>query len=385
MESKMDCLIKNCHLISPELELKDAAIAVKDGRIVKVFQSGEELPEAEFVYDAEGNMAMPGFIDIHFHGAGGFDVCDGTIESIENIARIKLTEGCTTICPTTLTLPEEVLTKSMEAVAEYKKDEKYSKVAGVHLEGPYVNVKAAGAQNPDYVRLPDIEEVKRLNAISNVSIVSYAVEQEGAVEFTRELRELDIIPSCGHSKATYADFTAAKEAGLMHLTHFCNQMTPVHHREIGLVGAGLIDEDIVIEMISDKIHLCPDMINLVFKAKQGKGIALITDALAASGLEDGEYDLGGLGIRVADGAARLTSNNALAGSTLKYYNALKNVYEVTGLPLTTLVKSTSLNQAQNLGIADLGKLEAGYIADIVILDKDFVPVDVFVSGEVSNA
>jgi N-acetylglucosamine-6-phosphate deacetylase len=177
-----------------------------------------------------------------------------------------------------------------------------------------------------------------------------------------------------------AQFAQAREAGLRRLTHFCNQMTKLHHREIGLVGAGLFYDDVSCEMICDKIHLAPDMIRLAFKVKPIDRILLISDAMEATGLEDGDYQIGGLAVVVKDGAARLKSTNALAGSTLKINIALKNIVEVTGLPLEQCVKTTSWNQARNLGLSNLGRLEPGYIADITVLDDDFNVKAVFIDG-----
>ncbi len=378
----MDLLIKNCRVISPAVEIESGAVAIKNDKIVEVFENCSNLPEAVQVVDAGGKMVVPGFIDLHFHGAGGHDVCDGSAEGIEVIAKMKLEEGCTTMCPTTLTLSEEQLSGAMKAVAEYKKEEKYSKVAGVHLEGPFVNQAAAGAQNPDFIRLPDIEEVKRLNDISNVSIISYAPEMDGGITFTSQLKEIDVVPSAGHSKATYTEIKSAVDAGLKNLTHFCNQMSPLHHREIGMVGAGLMEDDLTVEVIADKIHLREDMLRFVFSKKNIDGIAVITDALAVTGLEDGDYDLGGLPIYLADGAARLKDGDNLAGSTLRMNMALKNIQEVTGLPLKDIVQTTSYNQARNLGFDNLGKIEEGFIADLVILNSDYTVDTVVVDGTV---
>jgi N-acetylglucosamine-6-phosphate deacetylase len=305
----------------------------------------------------------------------------GDPDGIARIAEAKLREGVTTICPATLTLPEEKLVRAMEAVAAYQREERFAKIAGVHLEGPFINPECTGAQNPAFVRTPDIAEVDRLRQIAPVAIVSYAVEVEGGLAFTEALCERGIVPSCGHTAATFAQLQEGKQRGLRQLTHFCNQMTKLHHREIGLVGGGLYDDDLLVEMICDTIHLCPDMIRLAFKNKPIEKIALITDAMSATGLEDGTYDLGGLEVTVAEGAARLAANGALAGSTLRYPLAFRNVAEITGLPLSQLVKTTSLNQALALGLNDRGRIEPGYLADLVVLDADFEPIAVFVSGE----
>lgn len=378
----MDLLIKNCRIISPEVDVECGAVAVEGGKVVKVFEQCVDLPQAKQVVDAQGKMVVPGFIDLHFHGAGGHDVCDGSAEGIKVIAEMKMAEGCTTMCPTTLTLSEEQLSGAMQAVAEYKKDEQFAKVAGVHLEGPFVNQAAAGAQNPDFIRLPNIEEVKRLNSISKVSIISYAPEMEGGVTFTSQLKEVGVVPSAGHSKATYSEIKSALDAGLKNLTHFCNQMTPLHHREIGMVGAGLMEDGLTIEVIADKIHLREDMLRFIFAKKNIEGIAVITDALAVTGLPDGDYELGGLPIYLADGAARLKDGDNLAGSTLRMNMALKNIQEVTGLPLKDIIQTTSYNQARSLGFTDLGKVEEGFVADLVILNSDYTVDTVVIDGQV---
>lgn len=377
----MSLLIANCHVISPDADLPGASVLLQGSTIVGVFAAGQKAPAASSVFDAAGAMLLPGFVDIHFHGAMGHDVTDGSVEAIERIAEAKLRDGVTSICPTTLTLPEEQLAASLRTVAEYAAKPTFAKVAGVHLEGPYINCTCTGAQNPAFVRPPDIEEVKRLHAISPVAIVSFAAEEPGGAEFASQLAQLGIVGSCGHTAATYAQLAAAQAAGLRHLTHFCNQMTKLHHREIGCVGGGLLDDDLVIEMICDKIHLCPDMIRLAFKVKPADKIALITDSMSATGLEDGDYSLGGLAVVVSGGAARLKSDGALAGSTLHFNTALKNIYEVTGLPLSQLVRATSLNQATSLGLKGIGKIETGWTADLVLLDEDFAVQAVFVDGQ----
>ena len=378
----MSLLLKNCHLISPDQNFKGSSILVDKGMIQRISAEGDALPAADQLIDVCGAMTMPGFIDVHCHGKSGVDFCDATDEAMETIGIDKLKEGVTSYLPTTLTLPEDLLARSLQTAANYtKKGVKGCKLPGVHLEGPFINPKCLGAQNPEYVREPDIEMVKRLNAIYPVKKVSYAVEMPRGAEFAAELISAGILPSCVHSAAKYADFKKAYDHGLNSLTHFCNQMTPLHHRDIGLVGAGLLHQEVYIEMICDKLHLCPDMIKLVFSLKDINHIQLITDAMRAAGMPDGESSLGGLPVIVKDGAARLASNGALAGSTLQICDALRNVYEITGLPLEQLVKTTSFNQAQALGLEKVGKLAPGYCADIVILNDKFKVSSAFVDGE----
>lgn len=377
----MKTLITNAHIISPGIDLVGGSVLIVDNRIADVLQPGAPLPEADKTIDAGGNMLLPGFIDIHSHGAGGCDTCDCSVESIRTIADCKMKEGVTTWLPTTLTLGTKTLMDVCECVKTYAANPTGSKTPGVHLEGPYINPRQCGAQNPAFVRPADIDEVMSLAAIYPVLYISLAPEMPGALEFIAQATAAGITCSAGHSAATHAEFMKAKAAGLKHLTHFCNQMSPQHHREIGLVGSGMLDRDIKIEIICDTIHLCRDMLNLTFTNKDISQMIMITDSLACSWMPDGPGQLGGLPIMVKDGVARLESGN-LAGSTLRYAKGLKNVHEITGRPLSELVKATSLNQAESLGLKGLGKVSPGYTADLVLLNADFDTLMTIIDGEV---
>lgn len=369
-------------MVSPGVDTEGAAIEIEAGRITTVHTPGVALPETDADYDAQGRMVMPGFVDIHTHGAMGCDFSDGTLEAVETVAQAKLREGTTTVLPTLFTLSRDALANACAAIAEYAARPRFVRTPGIHLEGPYLSLDYLGGQNPDTARLPDIEEVRTLHDVMPVTLVSLAIELEGALPLIRALTEMEITTSAAHSGASFAQFQAAREAGLSHLTHYCNQMSKLHHREIGLVGAGLMDDAAMVELICDRIHLCDDMLQLIFKLKGIDKIALITDSVQASGMKDGDYVIGGLDVRVRDGVARLAEDEAhLAGSTVRMHQALRNVHLVTGLPLSTLIKTTSWNQAKSLGLGDVGKLEPGYRADIVILADDFTPTAVFVEGE----
>lgn len=375
----MKTLITNAHVISPGIDIKGASVLLNGSVIEAVLQPGETSP-ADKTIDAGGHMLMPGFIDIHSHGAGGCDTCDCKLESIRTIADCKMKEGVTTWLPTTLTLGTKTLADVCRVVKEYAAAPNGSKTPGIHLEGPYINPKQCGAQNPAFVRPADFEEVSMLNNIYPILYISLAPEMPGAIDFIARATAAGITCSAGHSAASHADFLRAKAAGLKHLTHFCNQMSPQHHREIGLVGSGMLDKDIRIEIICDKIHLCPDMLHLTFANKDISQMVMITDSLACSWMPDGPGQLGGLPIIVKDGVARLESGN-LAGSTLRYAKGLKNVWEITGKPLSELVKATSYNQAQTLGLHTLGKIAPGYTADLVLLDEEFDTLKTFIDGE----
>jgi N-acetylglucosamine-6-phosphate deacetylase len=374
-------LIKNAHIISPDCDLANASLLIVGNTIKQIFAAGDALPAADETVDLGNKMLMPGFIDVHTHGRSGYEFTDGVFDHLNTMCKDKLQEGVTSWLPTTLTLGYDALASALENARKYTDSGVMgAKVPGVHLEGPYINESCLGAQNPAFVRKPDIEEVKKLNAVYPVLKVSYAVEVEGGSSFASELLAEGITPSCVHSKATYKEFGSAYDHGLRNLSHFCNQMTALHHRDIGLVGAGLRHDEVFIEMICDRIHLCDDMIRLIFQLKDINHIVLITDACQAAGMPDGEYEIGGLPLILKDGAARLASNGALAGSVLVMNKALKNVYELTGLPLSQLVKTTSWNQACSLNLSKLGRIEPGYKADLVALDDNFDVTNVWVEG-----
>ena len=346
----MTTLITNAHIVSPDVEIENGSIAITDGYISAVFMAGEDLPPADTTFDAKGQYAFPGFIDIHAHGADGKDVCDNNLEAVRHIAKTKLREGVTTWLPTTLTQPQDKLLEIAEKVAQYNANQEFVKTPGLHVEGPFINVSKAGAQNPEFVREPNLEELEQIHAIAPVLIFSIAPCQPNACEVIAGAKALGISSSAAHSEATYAEMLAAKEAGLTHLTHYGNAMTGLHHREIGMVGTGLIDDDIKIELICDGIHLVADFVKLVFKLEPIEQIIMITDSMAGSWINDGECSLGGLEVVVENKVARLKHGGALAGSALGFDEGLGIVAQLTGLPLHQIVKATSWNQAQSLGL-----------------------------------
>lgn len=376
----MKTLITNARVVSPGLDLAQAAVEICGSKIVAIHEKGATLPQADKIIDAKGSIVMPGFIDIHAHGAGGADVCDGSLEGIRTIARCKLQEGVTTWLPTTLTLAQETLEDVCRVVAQYMDNQEYVKTPGLHIEGPFINPKCCGAQNPAFLQKPNYENLMRLHEIAPALIVSIAPEEEGAAEFIQKATAKGIRCSAAHTACTYAQFKSAKAAGLTHLTHFCNQMTALHHREIGLVGAGLLDRDVKMEHICDTIHLCPDMLRVIYKLCPVDKLMMITDSMAASWLPDGESSIGGLPVVVEGGAARIKATGALAGSTLRYNVGVRNVSEIVELPLSEIVKATSWNQAQSLGLTDRGKIAPGYAADIVITDADLNVQKTIVDG-----
>ncbi len=378
-------IIKNAHVISPDFELEGATIVIEKNRIKSVSKRESSPRPGDTVVDVKGQYVMPGFIDVHTHGALTFDFCDSDPQAIFEIAKGKLEEGVTTFLPTTLTVSHgELLAAAANLKAYAEAGMPYAKTPGIHLEGPFINVKCCGAQNPEFVRKPDVKELKEIAKVFPVKQISYAVETEGGAKFAKDCLKLGVVPSCGHTGAKLADLMPAYKNGLRHMTHFCNQMTPLHHREIGMVGAGFLIEDLNTEVICDRIHLCDDMLRLIFTRRNLAHVQMITDSLRCSHCKDGyAFTMGGLEVKLENGEARLVKGGNLAGSTLWMGNGLKNVHDVTGIPLKDLVRTTSWNQAIEQGWGDdLGKVEKGYVADLVVINKkSWKPVAVFIDGE----
>ena len=382
-------LIKGAHVITPGKDLGIASVRIAEGRIAEVggklvAKSGEES------VDAGGLTLLPGFVDIHSHGRGGCDFCDATDEAFDTIGRGKLADGVTGFFATGLTRPEEDLAEMCRAVERYKERGEGATCLGVHLEGPFFNGEMAGAQNPAYLKKPDAAMVKRLNAISPIRKVSLAPELDGAEGCIRELAEIGIVTSGGHSAADYDAFERARKAGMTHLTHFCNAMMPIHHLRPTMVTGGLLADDVFVEIITDGVHLSDPMIRLIAKTKGPNRVMIITDAMCAAGEPDGMYSLGGLRVKVEKGRATLADVpydpkavvSNVAGSVALFPECFRRFVTVTGWPLHEAIKAAGYNQLRSLGIADRGEIAAGQIADIVLVDDSLTPRMTIVGGRV---
>lgn len=331
---------------------------------------------SEIEFDSRGKYIVPGFIDQHIHGAGNIDTMDN--EGIDKVSEVLLREGTTSFLPTTMTYDLDVVKEIIDTLANYRGDSG-ANILGVHVEGPFIEgVKFIGAQNKQYVRKPNREDLSRLNETNFVKMVTYAPELDDDFEMTEYMREHKIVGSIGHSGATMSEAEAAIEHGACCFTHLHNACTGHHHREPGIVSAALANPEVA-ELIVDGIHIHPDSVRMTYKVKGSDGIILITDAMRAKGMEDGEYDLGGQVVYKNGNEARL-GNGALAGSVLVMNQAVKNMHEFSRCSLAEAVKMASYNPAQNLGIANKGLIKDGYDFDITVLDEDLNVVETYVNG-----
>jgi N-acetylglucosamine-6-phosphate deacetylase len=379
----MRTLLKNCRAVSPDFDSSGVSPLLRGDIIERLVPRGETPPRADKIVDLEGMTAVPGFIDIHCHGRGGADFCDGTAEAFRIIGEGKLEEGVTSFLATAMTVSEARLMAAAAAAAEYMRRPSGARLLGLHLEGPFLNPARAGAQNPAFLRPPDLGLVDKVSSVCPVKIVSFSPELPGAEDFARGLRKRGIVPSGAHSEADYECFLAARAAGMRHLTHFCNVMTPLHHLKFGMVGGALRFSDIKTEIIADGVHLCDEMIELIFRVKSPGSVMLITDAVRAAAMPDGKYDLGGLEVTAKNGKVTL-ADGTVAGSAGQFHHCLKRALKASGLPLSAVLKSCGLTQARSLGVAGAGSLAPGSRADITVLDENLTPRFVWVGGELKK-
>ena len=327
--------------------------------------------DAADALDASGCYVIPGLIDVHFHGAMGHDFCDASDEGISAIAAYEASRGVTSICPTTMTLPEERLAPIVASVAAHEAAAVEAGIVGINMEGPYIAPDKVGAQNPAYVRSASIEEFGRLQqqAMGLIKLVDVAPEQPGNLEFIRQMSH-DVRVSVAHTCTNYDDACAAFDAGARHMTHLFNAMPALHHREPGPIAAGAERNDVTAEIIADGVHIHPAMVRLAFALFGDDRMILISDSLRACGLGDGEYELGGQQFFVKGNRATI-ANGSLAGSVSDVMACMRTAVRTMGIPLTSAVKAATVNPARALGLdGKLGTIAPGYQADAVVLDRD---------------
>ena len=388
----MKTLIKNANIITPYEIKKGSSLVIENGKISNIF-NGEIYNEESYdkIIDGEGKYLSPGFIDLHNHGNFGHDAMEGTYEALDIIADFHIKKGVTSFLATTMTEEADKIKKAVKNIGEYVNDGENNRdvkaqVLGVYLEGPYFSMEKKGAQPPQYIKNPDLEEIKNLIELSKntIKIVALAPEIEGAKEAIKYLKEKGITISAGHTNGTFDEAKSGIDLGITQATHLYNGMRAYSHREPGVIGAVLTDERVACEMICDGIHLHVGAMDLAVKIKGKDGIILISDAMMATGLEDGKYELGGQDVYVKEGAARL-EDGTLAGSTLTLNKAVYNMVHMVNIPLEDAVRMASLNPARAIGVDNKkGSIEIGKDADLIIFDDDLNILKAMVKGKVRN-
>lgn len=369
-------LIKGMEVFREQGVIPNGYVKIKDERIIGV-GSCEDLSnenDCRVIELSSSYKAIPGFIDLHIHGVNGADVMDATIEALDLMATSLPSEGTTSFLATTITQSIPSIEKALVNAGSYQQQQVPGKaeVVGIHLEGPFVNTKRAGAQPLKFMIDPDLVLFDKWQQLSKgtIKMVTLAPELTGGLELVHYLSENNIIASIGHSDATFSEAVAAIENGVTQATHLYNQMRGLHHREPGVVGAVLLSESVKAEIIADGIHVRPEMIKLAYKVKGSDGTILITDSMRAKCLKNGIYDLGGQDVYVTDEKAVL-KDGTLAGSILKLGNAFKNIISFTDCSIHEAIAMAAVNPAKQLKMYDRkGSLTVGKDADIVILDEN---------------
>ncbi len=377
-------IIKNVQIITETASEPNQYIKIVDGKIVAVF---DQMPEDEnvVVIDGEGMIAIPGFIDTHIHGANGADVMDATPEALDTMTQALPKEGTTSFLATTITQTEQRIEAALQNVGTYVNQAGQAEIVGVHLEGPFISEKKAGAQPEQYIQKPNVETFNHWQSLSknNINTVTMAPEKDADGEFIKALSAQGVNVSAGHTDAKIADMQVAINQGVNQVTHLANAMTGIHHRDIGVVGASFLMEQLKAELIADGIHVSPEMIQLIYKNIGSDRLMLITDALRAKCLPPGEYDLGGQ-IATVNHEKAVLSDGTLAGSILRMIDAAKNVSAYTDAKLTDIVQMTAVNPAKQLGIFDRkGSIAVGKDADIVLLDSNWNIRYTFCKGHIA--
>ena len=376
-------IIQGGRIVTPFRVLERGTITIRDGRIVDV-SGGEHAPSAKgTIIHAEGLTVAPGLIDIHVHGAVGYDTMDATPEVIQAISRFFARHGVTSFLPTTMTANREDTLAAIQNVARCLGPcPGGAEVLGLHLEGPYVNESQAGAQLVSAIRPAGREEYEAFFQAGPVRLITLAPEAEGSRELISYALARGAAVSIGHSQASFEEVLEAVALGASQATHTFNGMPPLHHRQPGIVGAVLSCDDLRAQLIVDLVHIHPAVVKLVVRAKGLERTILVTDALRAAGLSDGLYELGGQAVTVKRGEARLASGR-LAGSTLTLERAVGNVMGAAQLPLEQALQMATITPAQSLGLAERkGSLESGKDADVILLDDKLEVVLTMVRGEV---
>ena len=379
-------IIKNVKVYTEEKMFKEGEIVICDGR----FQEPSQITEDKDgqAIDGKGCYAIPGLIDIHFHGCKGFDFCDGTKEAIAEIAKYEASVGVTGIAPATMTLPLEELTHILSVAASYKKTAAQEQMPGadllgINMEGPFISVEKKGAQDERNIISCNLEICQKFLDASEglVKFIGIAPEKnDNAIPVIQGMKH-KVNLSLAHTNADYDTAKAAFDAGANHAVHLYNAMPPFTHRMPGVVGAVADSPHVNAELICDGVHIHPSVVRATFRMMGEDRMILISDSMRATGMPDGKYLLGGLEVEVVGNRATLVSNGTLAGSATNLMDCMRTAVKKMGIPLETAVACATINPAKALGeYKDYGSITPGKKADLVLLDSELNLKMVFKDG-----
>lgn len=369
---------------------------IKNGKVFTnqgTFEEKELYIEGEYfretttdqtIVDAEGCYVIPGLVDVHFHGCVGYDMCDGTEEAIQKLAEYEAENGVLAICPATMTVPEAQLLKVMKA-AKALKGTTGADLVGINMEGPFISAAKKGAQKEDDIKAPDVEMYRRLQEASGglIKLVDLAPEIEGAMEFIDQVKD-QVHISIAHTTADYDTAMEAISHGADHVTHLYNAMPAFTHRAPGVIGAAR-DGGCFVELICDGVHIHPSCVRATFEMFGDDHIVLISDSMMATGMKDGQYELGGQPVTVVGNRATLTEGGAIAGSATNLMDCMKTAVKQMGIPLYSAVKCAAVNPAKSIGIDPYyGSLEEGAYANAVLLDQELNIAAIIQKGQIKK-
>lgn len=365
-------VLSNLKYVDENFEIRSGSIETEDGKI-------KNFSDEKTENDMGGLLALPGFIDIHTHGGDGVDWCDCDAEKLQKLSMYYAKRGVTSVCPTTMTLPEKNLSEIFSSIEKIKGCEKGAYIHGVNMEGPYISYEKRGAQNPDYIRKASVEEFERLNKISKICLVDLAPETEGALSFSCNVSKKAVC-SVAHTSATFDEAKRGFENGFSHATHLFNAMTAFESRKPGVVGAVFDSERVTAELICDGFHLAPATVKISFKILGAHRAVAISDSLSSAGCEDGEYVLGGQKVIVKNSRAHL-EDGTIAGSTTNLFDEFKNLLSFS-IPFSDALAACTINPARVIGAENVcGSLEKGKNADIIFVDDSMNLRHVMVRGK----
>ena len=366
-------ILKNCTFFNENFDKEFGDIKIENGKFSEIGIFGENG------IDMSGKIILPGFIDIHIHGGNAGDSSDASSDSLDKISTYLAKKGVTSFCPTTMTLPIDTLTDIAKVIAEYKT--KGAKIAGINLEGPFIAKSKCGAQNPDYITVGSKNDVEAVNNASEglVKIITIAPEAFESDDFIHSVSQFCMV-SIGHSSANAEQCKKAIECGAGHITHLFNAMTPMTHREAGIVGTAF-DSDVTCELICDGEHICPAVLRNAFKILGEDRAVVISDSMRGAGLESGEFELGGqmTFVRENDKVAKL-ADGTIAASITNVFDEFRNLLSF-GIDLKSALKACTINPARVIKEdKNIGSIAAGKSADFIVTDEEFNLKEVYIDG-----